>query len=132
MKTSFRSREFKKRQRDEKEGPIYRKRQQKRRQLLPGEGNSNPSVKTEKEQKAAITILPSWRQRNIEGSSEEYPIDLVQSSNKELLEYIGTGGDNEDDNSGDDDGNAVLVMIKPSLEDVSEDNSDSDDEAADC
>ena len=45
------------------------------------EGNSNQSsVKTEKEQKAAINIIPFRRQRSIEGTSEEYPIDLVQSS----------------------------------------------------
>ena len=137
--TRNRPREFKKRQRVQKEAPIYPQRQQKRRHLLSGEGNINPSVKTEREQKAAITILSSWRQRNIEGSSEEYPIDLVQSSNKKLLEYIGKGGDNKDDNNGDDDDGVVLVMTKPSLkpsskpslEDLTEDNSDNDAEAAD-
>ena len=113
-----------------KEAPIYRERQQKRRRLLWEGNNSQSSVKTERAQKAAITILPSWRQRNIEGSSEgsseEYPIDLVQSGNKKLLECIGTGGDNEDDNNGDDDDDddddVVLVMTKPSLEDLSEDH----------
>ena len=86
-----------------------------------------------REQKAATAILPSWkqrksrRQRDIEGSSERYPIDLVNSSNKELLEYIGTGGD---DNNGDDDDGVVLVLTKHSLEDLSEHNSDSDTESA--
>ena len=55
------------------------------------------------------------RQRGIEGSSEENPIDLANFSNEELLQYIGTGGDDNngddgDDDDDDDDDDVVLVI----------------------